>query len=72
MCGQCIPVCIADIAPNHVALYASRALGARLTAPPQNLTRRVDEIRSGKYADEWKKILSMNEDELKAAGQPAK
>ncbi|HEY5594145.1 MAG TPA: 4Fe-4S dicluster domain-containing protein [Nitrospiria bacterium] len=72
MCGQCIPVCIADIAPNHVALYASRALGARLTSPPQNLTQRVAEIQSGKYAAEWTRILSMNEEELKTAAQPSK
>jgi hypothetical protein len=72
MCGQCIPVCIADIAPNHVALYASRAHGARLTAPPQNLARRVAEIQSGKYAAEWTRILSMNEEELKTAAQPSK
>jgi len=70
MCGQCVPVCIADIAPNHVALYASRAQGARLTPAPDNLTRRVNEIRSGKYADDWKKILGMNEEELKSAARP--
>lgn len=69
MCGQCIPVCIADIAPNHVALYASRVQGAKLTDPPLNLARRVSEIRSGRYDDEWKKILSMSEEELKTAGK---
>jgi len=72
MCGQCIPVCIADIAPNHVALYASRAQGARLNAAPQNLTQRVAEIQSGKYTSEWTKILSMNEEELKTAAQTPK
>jgi formate hydrogenlyase subunit 6/NADH:ubiquinone oxidoreductase subunit I len=31
MCGMCTPVCIADIAPNLVALYVSRAQGAHFT-----------------------------------------
>src|SRR5206468_3999821 len=30
MCGLCVPVCIADIAPNLVALYSSRAQGVHL------------------------------------------
>jgi ferredoxin len=72
MCGQCIPVCIADIAPNHVALFASRSLGARLTPAPENLDRRINEIQSGKYAGEWEKILAMNEEELKTAGKPTR
>jgi len=72
MCGQCIPVCIADIAPNYVALYASRVQGARLSKPPENLSKRVGEIESGKYASEWNRILSLNEEDLKAAAQPKK
>jgi succinate dehydrogenase/fumarate reductase-like Fe-S protein len=72
MCGHCIPVCIADIAPNYVALYASRVQGARLSQSPGNLSKRVNEIQTGKYATEWKEILSMNEEALKAAAKPAK
>ena len=37
MCGMCAPVCIADIAPNLVALYVSRAQGAHFTEKPQGL-----------------------------------
>ena len=67
MCGLCIPVCIADIAPNHVAMYASRIHGAFLVQLPQNLNDRVQEIESGRYDQEWKEILKMSEEEVKTA-----
>lgn len=69
MCGQCIPVCIADIAPNYVALYSSRVQGACLTPPPANLASRVEEIKAGKWKADWERILAMDEAELKAASQ---
>ena len=72
MCGQCIPVCIADIAPNYVALLASRAQGALLTAAPPNLTKRTEEIRSGKFSEDWGKVMAMSDEELAAASQPTK
>lgn len=67
MCGHCIPVCIADIAPNHVAVYASRVQGIFLTKLPENLNMRMQDIESGKYDERWKEILQMKGDELKAA-----
>jgi hypothetical protein len=72
MCGHCIPVCIADIAPNFVALYASRVQGALLNQQPQNLTQCIEQIQAGRYTDEWEKILKMNEEELKTASLAAK
>ncbi|HEY4484935.1 MAG TPA: 4Fe-4S dicluster domain-containing protein, partial [Nitrospiria bacterium] len=72
MCGQCIPVCIADIAPNYVALYASRVQGSRLVSAPENLSRRIEEIQSGKYDTEWGRILAMSDEELAAAGPKSK
>ena len=72
MCGHCIPVCIADIAPNFVALYASRVQGALLNQQPHNLTRCIEQIQAGKYTDEWEKILKMSEEELKTASLAAK
>jgi len=65
MCGLCTPVCIADIAPNLVALYASRAQGAHFTDRPERLTHRIQEIEEGRYDAEWDRVLSMNEQELK-------
>ena len=72
MCGQCVPVCIADIAPNYVALYASRIQGAKLNAAPDNLAQRLTELDSGKWSDDWRRILAMNDEELKAASQVGK
>ena len=64
MCGLCVPVCIADIAPNLVALYASRVQGAHFTEKPERLDQRIKEIADGKYKDEWSRVLKMNEQEL--------
>jgi len=66
MCGLCVPVCIADIAPNLVALYASRAQGAHYTEKPSKLQARIDEIEQGRYQAEWDKTLNMDEQQLKA------
>src|SRR5439155_839986 len=65
MCGLCVPVCIADIAPNLVALYASRAQGAFFTEKPKRLHERIDEIAQGQYQSEWDRILNMDEQQLK-------
>lgn len=64
MCGLCAPVCIADIAPNLVALYASRAQGAHFAEKPQGLAHRIQEIKEGQYDDEWNRVLSMSQKEL--------
>ena len=64
MCGLCVPVCIADIAPNLVALYASRAQGVFFTEKPERLHHRIEEIEHGRYDTEWKRILKMSEQEL--------
>jgi hypothetical protein len=67
MCGMCTPVCIADIAPNLVALYVSRAQGAHFTEPPARLDVRIREIESGKYAAQWDRVMNMNDTELTEA-----
>ena len=65
MCGLCNPVCIADIAPNLVALYASRAEGAHFTEKPPRLQSRIKEIEEGKYDADWNRLLNMDEQQLK-------
>src|SRR5215813_5253236 len=64
MCGLCTPVCIADIAPNLVALYVSRAQGAHFADQPIQLDQRIKEIEAGKFNDEWSRVLEMNDVEL--------
>src|SRR5690606_14124973 len=64
MCGMCAPVCIADIAPNLVALYASRAQGVHYTEKPEDLSKRIQEISDGRFTQEWDRIFSFSDDEL--------
>jgi ferredoxin len=66
MCGLCVPVCIADIAPNLVAVYASRVQGAFFSKEPKKLHHRLSEIESGKYDQDWDRLLRMNTEDLKA------
>jgi ferredoxin len=67
MCGMCAPVCIADIAPNLVAVYASRAHGVHFTENPQGLGKRINSIEEGQYEADWERVLKMNDEELQNA-----
>ncbi len=67
MCGMCAPVCIADIAPNLVALYASRAQGVHFTDKPEGLDKRIQAIEQGRYQADWARVLNMNDEELQQA-----
>ena len=58
MCGLCTPVCIADIAPHLVALYARRAQGVFFTERPPQLLKRIEEIEQGKYDAKWEEVLN--------------
>ncbi len=64
MCGLCAPVCIADIAPSLVGVYASRVQGAFFTEKPELLHHRIKEIEEGRYDAEWRRVLAMSEQEL--------
>ena len=64
MCGLCVPVCIADIAPNLVGVYASRAYGVREMEKPPGLFDRIQAIAEGQYNDDWDRVLKMTDDEL--------
>jgi ferredoxin len=64
MCGMCAPVCIADIAPNLVAIYASRAQGVHFTEKPEGLATRIKKIADGEYQEEWDRILQLSDEEL--------
>ena len=64
MCGMCAPVCIADIAPNLVAVYASRAQGVHFTEKPEGLATRIKKIAEGDYQEDWDRILQLSDEEL--------
>jgi hypothetical protein len=42
----------------------SRAQGAHFTEKPVGLDARIKEIEDGRFNDEWRKILKMNDKEL--------
>ena len=67
MCGLCAPVCIADIAPSLVGVYASRAYGVREMEKPAGLSDRIQAIAEGQYDDDWKRVLKMTNEELQQA-----
>jgi len=67
MCGMCAPVCIADIAPSLVGVYASRAYGVREMEKPQGLFDRIRAIEEGQYTDDWNRVLHMTDEELQQA-----
>jgi ferredoxin len=61
MCNLCIPVCIADIAPNLVFLYARRTFNYFYEKKTPNLTARLSEIQAGKYQSDWDAIGKLDE-----------
>ena len=56
MCNLCIPVCIADISPNLVFLYARRTYNYFYEKKAPNLSSRLAEIQDGKYQTDWDSI----------------
>jgi len=56
MCGLCASICDVGIAPHRIGLFAHRAVGRSLDIPP-SLAARIEEIRTGRYASEWARLL---------------
>jgi hypothetical protein len=65
MCGLCVSRCIAEMAPHEIALYARRAYGAKELPFPPNLRHRLDQIHSGAFEGDLKRLESLTPDELK-------
>jgi ferredoxin len=63
-CGLCVMRCPADMAPNLIALYARRAYGVHEMKPPERLTHRIEEIRSGAWTAEWTRLQAMNDQDM--------
>ncbi|MHB8482317.1 MAG: 4Fe-4S dicluster domain-containing protein [Nitrospiria bacterium] len=61
MCSLCIPVCIADISPNLVFLYARRTYNHFYEKKAPDLAARLAEIQEGKYQSEWDTIIQLDE-----------
>jgi len=63
-CGMCAMRCPADIKHYHVAQLARRLYGVHIDKKSEELKARLDEIESGKYDDEMKKLMTMDENGL--------
>lgn len=64
MCSLCVPVCIADIAPNQVGIFVRRAQGIFFEERPPHLRDRVEEIERGVFDSEWERVLALSDAEL--------
>lgn len=64
MCSLCVPVCIADIAPNQVGVFVRRAQGIFFEDKSSEIDHRIEEINKGVFEQEWERVLSLSNDEL--------
>jgi len=65
MCGLCNIRCPAEIPQFHVAMLARRLYGKYIQKKSDKLQKRLEEIKSGKYDEEIKRLMTMPKDELK-------
>ncbi len=64
-CGLCSIRCPAEIVHYNVGLLAKRLYGRYLSPRSQELELRLQEIHSGKYDREYRKLMKMSREELK-------
>jgi len=64
MCSLCVPVCIADIAPNQVGLFVRRAQGIYFEERPKALSERIEEIEAGHFDTEWDALAALSDEGL--------
>jgi succinate dehydrogenase/fumarate reductase-like Fe-S protein len=59
-CGLCAIRCPAEMVQHNIGLLARRLFGKYLNPRGQNLKKRVEEIRSGKYKDELQDMMGQD------------
>ncbi len=64
MCGLCAAVCEVQIKPHRAGMYARRLTGAFYPKEATRLLDRIEEVRSGKYASAWNRLLSADDEAL--------
>ncbi len=57
MCGLCAAVCDVKVRPHRVGMYARRLTGAFQAKEATHLKKRIEEIGSGRYNDEWADLM---------------
>jgi succinate dehydrogenase/fumarate reductase-like Fe-S protein len=60
MCGLCASVCEVQVHPHLVGLYGRNATAIYLTPVSQQLSMRIEEIKSGRYDAEWESMDKMS------------
>jgi len=58
MCGLCSMVCDARIRPHRVGILARRLSVASHPGSTEQLFARIDEIKTGRYEEEWERVMS--------------
>jgi formate hydrogenlyase subunit 6/NADH:ubiquinone oxidoreductase subunit I len=64
-CGMCAIRCPAEIVQYNVGLLAKRLYGKYLSKGSPELERRIKEVRSHKFDNEYKNLMSMKKESLK-------
>ena len=64
-CGLCAIRCPAEIVHFNVGLLARRLYGKYLAPKSKELEKRIEEVKSHKYDEEYKEMMKMKKDELK-------
>ena len=63
-CGLCASRCMGELPQYHIAQLARRIYGKYIQPHADHLTKRVEEIESGKYDEILGKLTEMSKDEL--------
>jgi CO dehydrogenase/acetyl-CoA synthase alpha subunit len=63
-CGLCAIRCPAEIVQYHMAQLARRLFGKYGIPEEEHVTKRVEEIESGAFEEEFKRITALSQDEL--------
>jgi len=64
MCGLCTARCPAQISQYQAAMFARRVYGRYILPAAEHLSRRVEEVKSGKYELMHKALASMKQEEV--------
>lgn len=64
MCGLCAIRCPAQISQHTAAMYVRRLAGHYLTPQATHVTRRVTDVREGRYEEKLGRLKAMGRDEL--------
>ncbi len=57
MCGLCAAVCDVKVRPHRVGLYTRRLIGAFQENEATQLKKRIEEIGSGHYKEQWAALM---------------